>query len=331
MNRLLLLPLLAAGPLTGGDVRLRLVDEARRPVAGATAFLIFTTPEIGGERIHEGRTDRAGRFAASGTALGPVLVRARAPGHYPVDAEIRSADEPVDAVFILRRMVRPVPLHVRRLTFGRHSADAPPTPEGVAEEYGVDLERGDLVAPHGQGVRADLRVRMTGECLGWREGHDERARFLGEVPSAGPALDQLRFFHGRWRGRLEVSFPDPGSGIIEVREGYLPYSGLKLPHAAPEDGYAPGLVLTCETGAPCGDPPDAPARGFFLRVRPGRDATGRPVFHYAKLITGLHFDPRGRAGFTVHFNPVPGDRNLEFDPARNLLPEVRPEPSVVLP
>jgi hypothetical protein len=61
-------------------------------------------------------------------------------------------------------------------------------------------------------------------------------------------------------------------------------------------------------------------------VRPVRDAYGAVVaWHHAKLTAGLQLDARGELGLTVHFNPVAGDRNLEFDPARNLAAPGEPD------
>jgi hypothetical protein len=67
-------------------------------------------------------------------------------------------------------------------------------------------------------------------------------------------------------------------------------------------------------------------------VRPVRDASGAIVaWHHAKLNAGLQFDARGELGLTVHFNPVAGDRNLEFDPARNLAVPGEPDETVHQP
>jgi hypothetical protein len=148
------------------------------------------------------------------------------------------------------------------------------------------------------------------------------------APYAGAVLGEAeaRFLYGRWRARFELSVPEPGGGLVEVREGHLAYSALQLPHLAPEAGYVSLRTWECGTGERCGDDLRRPDRGYFLRVRPIRDPSGAVVsWHHAKLTAGLQFDPRGELGLTVHFNPTPGDRNLEFDPARNLAAPGEPD------
>ncbi len=321
--------LILVGAVAGafaGELRLLLVDESGQPFAGALATVVFTTPELGAEQVRSGVSDPAGAFVARGTAIGRVLVRAEAPGRYPVELELPPADEPRERRLILREVRRPVALHVRR--FRVEWGEAEPRPPGTVEiqTYELDLERGEPLPPRGRGTRADVRVRVERQFLGWKFPPAVMADL--RAPYAGAPLGEAeaRFLYGRWRARFELSVPEPGGGLVEVREGHLAYSALQLPHLAPEEGYVSLRTWECRTGERCGDDLRRPDRGYFLRVRPIRDPSGAVVsWHYAKLTAGLQFDPRGELGLTVHFSPTPGDRNLEFDPARNLAAPGEPD------
>ena len=325
ITRLLLLTGFA-GCLSAGDVRLLLVAESGAPLAGARATVVFTTPEHGGEQVRSGATDAHGAFAARGTAIGRVLIRAEAAGHYPVQADLPPADEPRTRRLVLREVRRPVALHVRR--FRVEWGESEPQPLGALETqtYDLDLERGEPLPPRGNGRRADVRVRIERQFLAWKFPPAVMAEL--RAPLAGAALGEAdaRFLHGRWRARFDLTVPDPGGGWVEVSAEYLPYSALAMPHLAPAQGYTPVRTWECRTGERGGEDLRQPERGYFLRVRPVRDDSGAVVaWHHAKFTAGLQLDARGELGLTVHFNPVAGDRNLEFDPARNLAAPGEPD------
>ena len=74
---------------------------------------------------------------------------------------------------------------------------------------------------------------------------------------------------------------------------------------------------------------------YYFRVRTTRDANGKIVTaHYGKMYGPLEIRPamrrwghdvsKGQGGFFIsylYFNPTPNDRNVEFDPKRNLIPD----------
>jgi len=56
-----------------------------------------------------------------------------------------------------------------------------------------------------------------------------------------------------------------------------------------------------------------------LRTRVKADDAGKIIeAHYAKIVGPLRFT-QATLGFTYYFNPTASERNLEFDPRRNLL------------
>src|SRR5690606_37036818 len=122
---------------------------------------------------------------------------------------------------------------------------------------------------------------------------------------------------GKWDAELEISFPGEKEGLFEETR-FLPYSELKLPHHAPVEGYVPAWRYTSNSYSP------RTARdnvGFFLRTRVKLDEKGSIVSaNYAKVAGDFHLDARGFVMFAYYFNPTPNDRNLEFDPKKNLFP-----------
>ena len=65
---------------------------------------------------------------------------------------------------------------------------------------------------------------------------------------------------------------------------------------------------------------------YFFRVRTKKDEAGKIVSaNYGKIRGPLDFGFRGRRnglGMTYYFNPTPNDRNMEFDPSRNLFADL---------
>ncbi|MCC5850951.1 MAG: hypothetical protein JJU29_22915 [Verrucomicrobia bacterium] len=113
-----------------------------------------------------------------------------------------------DISIVLNQMRNPRPLYAHRVNGVR-------LPE-MEEEYGFDLEVGDLVAPHGGGEQADLIFKVTGEL------NDETNEY-----------DVV----------MTISFPNEGDGILPVSPTLLGESQLLLGQEAPEEGYQPTFEL----------------------------------------------------------------------------------------
>jgi hypothetical protein len=98
---------------------------------------------------------------------------------------------------------------------------------------------------------------------------------------------------------------------------HLPVTEMRMPYHAPTTGYQaeyswekiPGQTLAA-----------TPAEfGFFIKTRIKLDEKGNVISaHYAKFITNLEIDIRGRIKFTSYFNPTANDTNLECDVKKNI-------------
>lgn len=308
---------------TQHELTLKVSDDTGQPLAGAQATIKFL--KIGGEDVNSGPTDEKGEFSARTEMSLGTFLKAEKAGHY-----MAQVDNTGDFFFyipqgnatvplVLPRILNPVPLHVLRL-------DYLPLPT-QGEWLGYDLAAADWVAPHGKGKTADIRFRYHKEFKGYRsEGANlARARELSRVSAErrGEFFSDEAFKEsaGKWSGTLEVSFPGEKEGIVTEEKCYWFYGQLRLPHLAPETGYAPSLRFESEIGVPYGKK-DPRLVGYYLRTRVKLDADGDIISaNYAKIYDEIRFDARGTVSFWYYFNPTPNDRNLEFDPARNLFPQ----------
>ena len=147
--------------------------------------------------------------------------------------------------------------------------------------FEYDLKVGDWIQPHGKGIVADIKMRL----------HCDKE-----------SLAQTY---------LELEAIDASAGFYVVDE-IISYSELKLPHQAPENNYSKTLVIN---GADWEN-----YRGIFLRSRVLLNKDGKIISaNYAKIQGPIIVSRRGTIGLTHYFNGTPNDRNLEFDPSKNLL------------
>jgi len=195
---------------------------------------------------------------------------------------------------VLKHIGKPIPLYAKWIR------DAAIPAEG--QQVGFDLMKGAWVAPHGKGETADLLF-----CL-----------------DRGPqSIITNRYGHVRlFDSVLTVSFPNNGDGIQSVpippRAGQ---SNLRLPAVCPESGYITNVVKRISQEE--NQPEYSNVRedqNYFFRVRTQKDDKGNIVSALYGKIYG-DFDQAfhgGKLGFRYYLNPTSNDRNVEFDPTKNL-------------
>jgi len=319
-GRILFVLFFAASSLSGHDIRLRAVDEQAKPVVGAAATIAFIAFVQGAGQTHEGTTDTNGEFSANGRAEHSVFLSAKKPGHYEARVERLPVDRSLDVPVVLPRVVNPVPLYANRFNPGSGRGLSFPVQN---EWLGYDFEVGDWVQPHGAGRVTDIRFKFRKSFMGFAD----NVRNLDEAKRSSQrgyaarreewTEEKFRLDAGKWDAELEIAFPGEKEGLFEETR-FLSYSRLKMPHSAPLEGYVPTWRYTANSYSP------RTARehvGFFLRTRVKLDSNGRILTaNYAKVMGDFQLDPRGRLMFAYYFNPVSNERNLEFDPSRNLFP-----------
>lgn len=211
-----------------------------------------------------------------------------------------------EVVVELARRINPIALYARRV------GNMPDLELPARGPVGFDLEVSDWVAPYGQGRHKD---------------------FIFEWTEIEPTVDAA----GTFESRLSLTFDQPGDGI-QARTVTPARRLLDLPREAPEDGYGsilqkrvararPGAALEADVNED---------QNYIFRVRTVLDQQGRVVSAmYGKIYGDLQFfAPESRNGmirFTYYLNPVDLDRNLEFDPSRNLFPKSMPGTNITEP
>jgi hypothetical protein len=298
------LALAVAAPAWGSTVQVTVVGDDGSPISGAEVNVAFLGYSGAEDRIVKATEDE-GRYTATGTAALRINVAVEKDGYYRSYIERLSRKKDHDLPVVLRRKGNQRALHARKafLYFPVNRT-----------WLGYDLQVGDWVAPHGTGKVVDAEFRCDTEKTVFMDG----------------------------KGRFEIRFPE-GGGLhrVSTDAGYLPRSRMKMPHAAPGDGYEPILKRAEESFRNRNAEADI---GYFFRSRVFLDPEGRVVSaHYGKILEDIRFSPResgwhvshrkmpkhfATVWFTYYFNPTPNDRNLEFDPEQNLFDSLEPNERV---
>ena len=194
---------------------------------------------------------------------------------------------------VLKRIKNPIPMYAKGIGLVR-PLDIPV----LGKEVGFDLMEADWVVPYGTGRVSDFIFKM------------ER-RFVSVYD---------------FDSTLNISFSNDRDGLISAPKAIHQGSELKLDYEAPRDGYSPRLVKKAFAHPPSkaittGIDPD---QNYYFRARTVLDKNGKiESAHYGKIHGDFGFarfrDNRG-VQFRYYLNPTPNDRNLEFDPERNLFP-----------
>jgi hypothetical protein len=310
------------------EITVHVVDDLGVSVAGAKSSIFFVNSREDDERA--GLTDKVGVFSANGDSSNSFGFIIAKDGYYSARVGGLAKDMDHNVEVSLPRKVNPIPLYALRCE-GSEGFDFPLNNVWV----GFDFEVADWVVPHGKGRTADILLRFKNEYKGLKDSRmslNERIEFHKSFylkRNEEWTMEKFQVSYGKWDGVLEVSFPNQGDGIFEEKR-FLEYSQLKMPHMAPEDGY----VATWRYEASNYHyKPRREKVGFFLRTRVKRDLQGGIVSaNYAKFIGDLNVDAAtGRLEFVYYFNPAPNNRNLEFDPKKNLFPSRKPGAKIYEP
>jgi hypothetical protein len=193
---------------------------------------------------------------------------------------------------VIPRILEPTALFARK--YGLYEREKIPAEKPI----GFDLMVSDWVAPYGKGKVAD---------------------FLLDYKTIVPLTDETKAFECS----LTLTFSNPGDGF-QTRSVPATRRLLILPRRAPEEGY--NGTWSKRFGRPREGADLLPLaradENFFFRVRTVLGVDGRVVGAlYGKIYGDIVFDALGHIRFTYYLNPTVNDRNLEFDPKRNLFPD----------
>jgi hypothetical protein len=304
--------------LSATDFTITIIDEVRQPLAGAEVAATLSRsndPRSSSMRSFEGVTDDAGifRFRAEDDMC-LIRLRANKAGHIEADADRRHGlgfPSTPHHTLTLPYQTKGVPLAFKEVRlFARDGLFAPNT------WVGFDLAKGDLVAPRGSGEISDLLIWNEGVQVGWIQPKEDLAILRREPQNVRLDEAEFAFLYGAFNGLTRIRFAPKDAGILRSPD-FWDYSGLKMPPRAPTEGYAEQLELPFRHGSPWSE--QDKQVGFYLRLRPRHDASGKLISaHYAK-IQGRIETGYGWVAFRYYYNPVADDRRLVFDPERNVL------------
>jgi hypothetical protein len=314
----------------GADVAIHVVDETGASVADADTAIIFVAPRQGQSVVYRGKSDQDGGFSAGGEAVLWVYIEAKKDGYYGARIDNLPRGKNLDQRLVLPRVLKPTALYANRsyAAGGNHTLKFP----AQNQWFSYDFEASDWVQPYGKGKTPDILFQFRNTYRGYLDGIqnlDEEIAFSKRAFAARHeewTEEKFKMRTGKWDAELKVSFPGDEEGMHEVKDLFLPYSEMKLPHEAPPNGYVPTWSYAINNYTPTTIRDNV---GFFLRTRVNLDRNGRIMSaNYSKIVGDLRPDVQGMLEFTYYFNPVPNDRNLEFDPKRNLFPKDFPGANV---
>jgi len=208
-------------------------------------------------------------------------------GHYTTRSGRLGRDQDHDVTFVLREIKNPTSLYTKRATVEFPKIGVP---------LGYDFQVADFVEPYGKGKTAMCLFQMDADVASSRE-HTQR---------------------------LTVTFPHEKDGIIRVEPSAA--SGLsmfKWLYQAPAKGYDKEIVISRERKPKQGAKFTNSDSSYAMRVNTELDKNGDIVSaNYVRISKGINLlgvlsDSPGFE-LTYYFNPNANNRNLEFDPRKNL-------------
>jgi hypothetical protein len=283
-----------------GRITLRVVDQEGCPVdqAEVTAGFYYPYKDQG---IKKSATDTNGICVIEGMSCDDMWYVVSKNEHYETKGMyVFSAQKNVDVAqerwqpwnptntVVLKRIKNPVAMYVK--TF-RTLIPAENT------SIGFDLEKGDWIAPYGNGGKADLF-------------------FL---------LNRNRAYENDFECSLQATFPNEGDGLQEIVAKPVSEKSLRLPYEAPKTGYVAEWKREI-VRKPDGTRQNLEPRtdqNYMFRVRTNLDEQGNVVSAlYGKIYGDINYygyiADKVTLVFTYYLNPTPNDRNIEFDPEKNL-------------
>ena len=296
----------------------KVIGEDGNPITGAEVgigFIVGVLPGQGpGTRTLEkrGLSGTDGTFAAQDECGGSAGMGASKSGYYRTTGglsylfkEVKNGRwEPWNPTIelVLKPILKPIPMVARKVEMLRIPV--------VGQPVGFDLMVSDWVAPHGKGSVSDLIFTL------------QKTFVDVEKP---------------FEASLTITFANEGDGIQPTIAAQHVGSELRLPRYAPEEGYESKLVKSTSRAAvnQMIVPANKEDLNYFFRVRTRMEDKKIVSTNYGKIDRDIDFDiinsDTALLFFTYYLNPTPNDRNMEFDPKRNLLKGLKDAETVINP
>lgn len=279
----------------------RVLDDKGDPVPGAEVQVWLWVPYRANNGV-EGITDERGFFTAEGRGAADLHYIVKKEGHYATDGRYWLYNQSRRCVaggkwipygqtntVVLKRKLNPIAMYV-----GKSPRDYEAKIPARDVPVGLDLVKGDWVAPYGKGVETDILFRWS-------------------------------FFRGTniWdaRSELSMSFTNAFCGAC-VRGKDLFSEFRSVYRADPGAAYAREFrfLFDCTGGGIVRTNTFLPKDKYMVfrcraKTKGGRLAGAR----YGKIYGEIDVMGDGTFTFQYYLNPDENDTNLEADSSRNLL------------
>lgn len=289
-------------------IEIKVVDDSGAPVEGATVEINYVNFRDQDGRIL--KTDSEGKIRSTGSAELRINVFVSREGYYRTfyrKSNGTSLAKNVDhnLKVILRRKIKPVPMYACKIELQIPA---------LSKRCGFDLISNDWVAPFGEGLVSDL-VFIAEKSFQDSSNYETQVELLFEQDHEGIQVDAAALRGGKFFG----------SAFQSTRIGKL-------------EGYSKRFSFSAKRSTR-GYEGSTREQSFLFRTRAKLDKNGDLLTaHYGKIKDGIDVT-KGAAldgkmpvlRFTVYFNPVPNERNLEFDPNQNLFGGLSRDQKVLLP
>jgi len=269
------------------EVSVEVTNGSGEPIEGALLeWGYFNSDDYG-----EGYTGENGVYAFTGVAYGSLGVDVNKEGYYESSGQLWDGGsmkhpKPPDSFTVeLKKIVDPVPMYVKRV-----ETELPKLNEPV----GLDLEKGDWVAPYGKGVTSDWIVLGARRFENW-DNFDSRVSIT---------------FNGKHNGI------QPHIGSLPRDKGIS--SQLPSPRMAPSNGYESRIVF--EESRNPGEPINTyekENRSYLFRIRTKTRNNEIIQASYGRTIgeirTGATRSDTISLYFTYYYNPDPDPENRSLE------------------
>jgi hypothetical protein len=332
------------------------------PVANAEIRVVHDYANKTNSSVQYAKTDNNGNAITSARSRGSVMIRTKHSLYYPTyEDEVDVTAGPLDYEHtplkylkhsvVVRKIINPISLFAKQ--------NDTPFPE-KEKWIGFDLEKADWVKPYGIGIETDVEFLLINqyldaETINGQSGKsrvdeiismhsnnprnkqgflDSRDEFFNLKKGTSTYEQSILFRMHPWQGTVRMRVPHENGGIFAEKDHFLAYSKspqsdyahdiapeMRMPHQAPKEGY----VKEHEWKKTSADQLTIDKKlGFFIKTRIKLDEKGNVISaHYAKFISDVEIDIRGRIKFTSYFNPTANDTNLEFDLKKNLFTDLK--------
>jgi hypothetical protein len=201
-----------------GEVTLRVVDSTGKPVEKAqVSVAFFPSDSYANADVREKQTDSNGLLRLEGSTVADMNYTITKDSYYKTTGKYWFYHRGEDCIqdgrwqpwnptvtVVLKERRNPIAMYAKNFDVRIPVLDQP---------VGFDLQRGDWVAPHGQGTTADLVLKYTATYQGPQD----------------------------YSKRLEMTFSNPRDGVQSAPLDRT--SEFHSVYAAPEEGYEPAFVL----------------------------------------------------------------------------------------